>query len=472
VPTVGAPVSDGYDGPPRVVAYIRVSHERVGMVSPELQLAAIDEVCQPFGYALVSVISDPDRSGLFWKRRQVEQAVEMIEAGGADILMVWKWSRIARNRRDWAIAVDRIESAGGRLESATEPVDASTSSGRLAMLAEFAAFEADRVGDMWREAHNRRIRHGLPPSGRPHYGYRYVDKGYLPDPVTGPALAEAHRRYNRGDTGAEIARWLLRRKVPPGHRERAWTGQSLIHVMDNGFAAGLILFKGEFYDGIHQPLISQARWAAYRAARERRKGPSRRGDTAATALLTGMVRCRCGSVVAVWKAHPQRSAGGPQFGCAQPSTLHGPTVTVSESVVNAAVMNWLRALSEDLPTAILAEQQARIWAQQRGADARALVLRISALDPDDSRLERDTLLTQMHQAREEATWHNPHERARALLEDWDQLDDAMRRDALRPLVGHIEVNSSPHRLSIVPAWQPIARQTHKSEPAATRAATR
>jgi site-specific DNA recombinase len=189
VPTVGAPVSDGYDGPPRVVAYIRVSHERVGMVSPELQLAAIDEVCQRFGYALVSVISDLDRSGLFWKRRQVEQAVEMIEAGGADILMVWKWSRIARNRRDWAIAVDRIESAGGRLESATEPVDASTSSGRLAMLAEFAAFEADRVGDMWREAHNRRIRHGLPPSGRPHYGYRYVDKGYLPDPVTGPALA-------------------------------------------------------------------------------------------------------------------------------------------------------------------------------------------------------------------------------------------------------------------------------------------
>jgi hypothetical protein len=175
--------------------------------------------------------------------------------------------------------------------------------------------------------------------------------------------------------------------------------------------------------------------------------------------------------MAVWKAHPQRSAGGPQFGCAQPSTLHGPTVTVSESVVNAAVMNWLRALSEDLPTAIPAEQQARIWAQQRGAE-RALVLRISALDPDDSRLERDTLLTQMHQAREEATWHNPHERARALLEDWDQLDDAMRRDALRPLVGDIEVNSSPHRLSIVPAWQPIARQTHQSEPAATRAATR
>jgi hypothetical protein len=38
-----------YDGPPRVVAYVRVSQEREGMISPELQLAAIGQVCDRFG---------------------------------------------------------------------------------------------------------------------------------------------------------------------------------------------------------------------------------------------------------------------------------------------------------------------------------------------------------------------------------------------------------------------------------------
>jgi DNA invertase Pin-like site-specific DNA recombinase len=188
-----------YDGPPRVVAYVRVSQEREGMISPELQLAAIEQVCDRFGYLLVATISDLDLSGQFWKRRQVEVAVQMIEDGAADVVMVWKWSRFARNRRDWALAVDRIESAGGRLESATEPVDASTSAGRLArgLLAEFAAFESERAGDMWREAQQRRTRAGLPGTGREHFGYRYRAGQYLPHPVTGDWLFAT-------ETGASI----------------------------------------------------------------------------------------------------------------------------------------------------------------------------------------------------------------------------------------------------------------------------
>lgn len=101
----------------RVVAYVRVSKERDGMISPELQLAAIEKHCKDRGYVIVETLTDLDLSGQFWKRRQVERAVGMIEAGTADILVVWKLSRVARNRKDWALAVDRVEGAGGRLES-------------------------------------------------------------------------------------------------------------------------------------------------------------------------------------------------------------------------------------------------------------------------------------------------------------------------------------------------------------------
>ena len=83
------------------------------------------------------------------------RALLAFEERAADAIVVWKWSRLARNRRDWAVAVDTIEAAGGRPESSTETVDTITSTGRLArgMLAEIAAFESDRIGDGWREAH-------------------------------------------------------------------------------------------------------------------------------------------------------------------------------------------------------------------------------------------------------------------------------------------------------------------------------
>ncbi len=38
----------------------------------------------------------------------------MIEDGRADVIVVWRWSRVSRNRLDWAVAVDRVKTAGGR----------------------------------------------------------------------------------------------------------------------------------------------------------------------------------------------------------------------------------------------------------------------------------------------------------------------------------------------------------------------
>jgi site-specific DNA recombinase len=68
------------------------------------------------------------------------------------------------------------------IESATEQIDTTTSTGRFTrgMLAEMAAFEAERIGDTWREAHSRRVRMGLPKDGKPRFGYRVTDGGSSP----------------------------------------------------------------------------------------------------------------------------------------------------------------------------------------------------------------------------------------------------------------------------------------------------
>jgi hypothetical protein len=109
------------------------------MISPELQDNAVAEYCVRRDEAVVAMLIDLDLCGRFWKRRQVERAVTMIELRVADVLVVSKWSRVSRNRRDWAAAVAR------------------------GVLAELAAYESERAADGFRETQVRRVRLGLPP---------------------------------------------------------------------------------------------------------------------------------------------------------------------------------------------------------------------------------------------------------------------------------------------------------------------
>jgi site-specific DNA recombinase len=84
----------------------------------------------------------------------------MIEAGEADVIVVPRWSRFTRNLRDYVMQTARIESAGGRVESAQEETDPATSAGLLQrdLFAILAQWESRKIGEAWRETHQRRRR--------------------------------------------------------------------------------------------------------------------------------------------------------------------------------------------------------------------------------------------------------------------------------------------------------------------------
>jgi site-specific DNA recombinase len=208
------------DVPPRALGLVRVSKEREDMISPELQHTAIRDHCTRRGYQLLEpFIEGIDESGSRRKSKwwgKLDQAVELVEAGSADVIVTWRFDRTARNRLRWATALDRVEMAGGLLESATEPLDTSTASGRFArgMLGEMAAYRAEEIGATWRDVHARRVARGLPTDGRARFGYRIDDDGVnAPDPVTGPVLAELYGRYlggsrsTRSPTGSTPGGW-------------------------------------------------------------------------------------------------------------------------------------------------------------------------------------------------------------------------------------------------------------------------
>lgn len=298
------------DRPPRAVLYLRQSTHRDDSISLELQESAGREYCIRRGYDVVAVEADPGISGRTWERPAVKRTMAMVEGRDADVIVVWKWSRLSRSRRDWAVAIDKIEATGGRLESSTEPVDATTSTGRFTrgMLAELAAFESDRIGDTWRESHARRRKLGLPHSGSPRLGYTYSKetKTFSPDPEMAPIVRELYRRYIDGAGLITLSKWLRDLHIDSPRSRKPWTHPGLAQFLDGGFAAGYLRIhdpacperhasgawctRKTLLQGAHEAIIDDDTWQAFRTARSQRSTtPPRLVNP--TSPLSGVARC-------------------------------------------------------------------------------------------------------------------------------------------------------------------------------------
>lgn len=347
------------DRQPRAVLYLRQSISREESISLSIQEEAGRQYCERMGYTVVAVEEDPGVSGRTWNRPGVRRVMEMVEQRRADVIVLWKWSRLSRARLDWAVAVDKVESAGGRIESATEPVDTTTSTGRLArgMLAEFAAFESERIGDVWKETLSRRVRQGLPATGGKRFGYTKVDKDtYLPDSETAPILAEAYRRYVDEEHGfGRLVAWLN----GAGYRTvtgALWAPDKIRAVLDAGFAAGLIVTgyrTGElqYFPGRHEQVITTEMWDRFRAKRDGNSyAPA---AAAAKTMLSGLLRCDdCGSPM----RSAQRSPTVRGYGCGGYLRFHDGRryVTCTQHAVEDHVRAWVSELAEDVEALAIA----------------------------------------------------------------------------------------------------------------------
>lgn len=363
------------------IGYIRVSTYLEEQISPELQRSIITEWAARTSRTIVEWVSDLDATGRNF-RRKIMQAIEAIEAGRAQEIAVWKFSRFGRTRHGVAVNLARVEQVGGQLQSATEEVDAKTASGRFArgMLFEVAAFESDRAGEQWKETHAWRRSRGLPATGGKRFGYLWTprripdperpgqwilqDECYTPDPETGPILTSLYKRHIAGEGFYTLAGWLN----DHGHlntRGNRWSQNMLARYLDSGFGAGLLIVHRDdvncgnpsacqlwrdHYRHIpadHPGVIDEDTWRAYREHRARIQALPPRARNA-TYPLSGLIRCaHCGSAADVTSKAGKR---GYAYRCTGHTNRSAdcPGFWIRRSVVEAEVYDWLIGLARDL----------------------------------------------------------------------------------------------------------------------------
>jgi site-specific DNA recombinase len=284
----------------RAAGIVRVSRtagrEGESFVSPREQRSRIEDACERDGMELVALHEEIDVSGgtPLEQRDGLRAAVEAVEAGEVEVVVVAYFDRLVRSLRVQGEVVQRVEAAGGRVLAldvgeVSEATAAQWLSGT--MLGAVSEYYRRSAGERIGESQAQAIARGVPPWPSVCPGYRRrEDQRWEPDPATAPVIREAFERRAAGVPIAEIRTLLRSHGI-----ERSYHGiQSLL---------GSRLVLGEIHFGRHsnleafEPIVERETFERVQRARVLR---GRRATSDRLLARLGVLRCgTCGARMVV-----------------------------------------------------------------------------------------------------------------------------------------------------------------------------
>lgn len=163
----------------RTLGAARLSRKTDESTSIERQTEQIALTAKVRGDTLVIITEDSDISGSispFAREGLGPWLIDPEKVAQWDTLIVAKLDRLTRSLKDFDELVDWLDRNGKTLVSVSESLDLSTSTGRMFanLLAMFAQFERERIGERRKEAGVKMRELGWWQGGQAPYGYRPV----------------------------------------------------------------------------------------------------------------------------------------------------------------------------------------------------------------------------------------------------------------------------------------------------------
>lgn len=452
----------------RLVGYVRVSRvagrEGDSFISPDVQREQIVALAKARGHKIVEWIEDLDESGGKWERPGFQRMLAMVESGEADGVAVAKLDRFARSLSDALRAIERINAAAGELVSVADNFDTTTPMGRamLQISLVFAELERARQRDGFRVAKTRAIERGIHISTLVPVGYtRGQDRRLIPDKQAARAIREVFLRRGRGDSWAELARFLDT-KLP---RERgAWTRQTVAKLVSNR------AYIGEAHQGAivkpqaHPAIVSRAEWEA--AQPRAGKAVTRSGS-----LLSGILRCgSCGRPMSRvssfdYGCRARRSDGV----CSEPVVIR---IDRADTFVSERFLDWASAQHVEYMASPRSDDVANALARLEGAETELVAYRdanlVSVIGRDpyvEGLRERaeavDVARRALADAQTASVTHIGHFNAPAL---WPELSTAERRTLIASVIDAVDVSPGDSRGASRPASDRLRLVWHVDTP--------
>jgi DNA invertase Pin-like site-specific DNA recombinase len=215
----------------RVVGYVRVSTagQADGGTSLDAQRVKLVAYALAMDLMLVDVVVDAGASAKTLERPGLRRALNMLESGEVEGLLVCKLDRLTRSVRDLGVLLDRYFAARCSLLSVGDAIDTRTAAGRLVLnvLASVSQWEREAGAERTRETlgHLRSIgvRLGGEALGWRRRMERDADGRLIPEPVVAErqTIDRIVALRAQGRTLREIARTLAA-EGRPTKRGGAW----------------------------------------------------------------------------------------------------------------------------------------------------------------------------------------------------------------------------------------------------------
>lgn len=424
----------------RAIGIVRVSQvagrEGEAFASPAEQRDRIATACERDGLTLVETVDELDVSGgtPLERRDGLRGAVEAIEDGRADVLMVAYFDRLVRSLRVQGEVVGRVERAGGRVVALDfGEVSEATATQWITGTFMGAVAEYHRRASRERsgEAQARAVARGVAPWPQIPPGYRRRDDGVLEPDELAAVVGEAFGLRLGGATIKEVRAFLREHGI-----ERSYHGVQA--MLASRVYLGELRF-GELHNpAAHEPIVERVTWEAVQGER---RGARQSSDRLLARL--GVLRCgTCGSRMVVGM-QTQNGRRYPFYRC--PPVGDCPRrVTIGAEMVERFVVERVKVRHAELRGRASVEadaQRAEERAERAQGDLDAAIRAFSGMEAEAAVVER---LRELRDTRDEAVRAAGHLRGLSSVveisvADFEHLSLEARRGIIRAAVAGVRV---------------------------------
>ncbi|MDE6020132.1 MAG: recombinase family protein [Ruminococcus sp.] len=300
-------------------AYIRVSTEDQIEYSPESQLKAICSYAKTNNMLVPDdlIFIDEGISGrTAAKRPAFMRMIGMAKTKPKefDVILLWKFSRFARNREDSIMYKSMLrKQCGIDVISISENLgDDKTSVLIEALIEAMDEYYSINLAEEVRRGMTEKVSRGEPVSGAP-FGYKMIDKAYIPDKDESVIVQRIFDDFSNGVPTTKIARVLNSEGILTKNGKK-WENRTIEYILRNVAYIGKISWNSSgkkrrnydstdtiLVDGIHEPIISKELFDTVQERileNKKKYGKNAHPTHGKIFALKGLLKCsNCGSTL-------------------------------------------------------------------------------------------------------------------------------------------------------------------------------
>lgn len=259
----------------KAVLYARVSskeQEREGFSIPA-QLELLRGYAKKNGFEILEEYSEAETAKTAGRQRFLEMVDFAKKYKEPLCILVEKTDRLYRNFKDFLLIDDLISQRDAEIHlvKENETIGKNANSSKKLMhgfKVLIAKNYIDNLSEEVRKGHRQKVLQGGWPTGAP-YGYSNDrnTKNIIPNPSEAPLVIRAFQLYGSNMYSIEAVIDKLQEEGFVYRNSSVRIHRSRLHeIFKNAAYIGKIPFKGEVYEGKHEPIISIESWLKVQAA--------------------------------------------------------------------------------------------------------------------------------------------------------------------------------------------------------------